>query len=76
MKSFEDMGLAVWGHSLVYGWKHGRLRWAPMWVKRLIVAIWNPIACRVWGHDVFGPFEKGDKAVCVNCCKKFPRRAP
>lgn len=83
---FRDMGLVWYKTHFAWGWKHGRLRWAPHWVRNLIMSIWNPVGCLIWGHDTFGPILEGEEEtlpdgrrirykarpkVCVNCCKEF-----
>lgn len=83
---FDDMGLVWHSNHFVWGWKHGRLRWAPRWVRSLIVAVWNNISCLIWGHETFGPIKEEEETlpdgrrirykakpkVCVNCCKEWP----
>lgn len=48
--------------------------WLPSSVQHAIVAVWNPIACRVWGHNLLD--EKalgiGPGQTCTNCSKEFP----
>lgn len=59
---------------------HGHLRWAPHWLKRAIVAVWNRIACAAFGHVVFGPWEETDDGwnarrvpvTCMHCSKTWP----
>ena len=84
---FDDMGLVWHGKSFAWGWKHGRLRWAPHWVRSAIITVVNHICCVIWGHDTFGPIEEHEETlpdgqkirwkykpkVCVNCCKEWPR---
>lgn len=61
---FSRMGLVLHKGKLSWGLRHGRLRWAPLSVRRTIVTVWNWVACRLIGHDiVFG--------VCTDCCKKL-----
>jgi hypothetical protein len=76
----DDMGLVLSGHAMLWGYKHGALRWTPHWFRHMIVTLWNYVSCRLFGHDVFGPIiEDGhvlhDK-VCVNCSKKYPFDVP
>lgn len=86
---FDDMGLVLdrKTHALTWGLEHGHLRWTPYWFRRVTVAVWNHIACAIWGHCTFGPIEEQDEVlpdgrrirykykpkVCVNCCKEWPR---
>lgn len=38
-------------HHLVYGWRGtGWTTHIPYRIQRVIVAAWNPVACRIWGH--------------------------
>lgn len=78
---FDTMGLVRHGHWLLWGYQAGRLRWAPHWLRKGIVVAWNHIACRIWGHETFGPIYEDDipgmrvKAkpkTCMHCSKVFP----
>jgi hypothetical protein len=72
----RPMGLArVSKHHLGWGWGHGALLNWPKWVKNIIVAVWNFIACRVYGHYWFEvPAERGWPAVERHCpmCRARP----
>ena len=72
---FDDMGIVLWGHSLVWGHKSGWLRWAPKFVRSTIVRIFNHITCFIFGHSIFGPiYEDGVcimRKVCTSCCKEW-----
>lgn len=49
-----DFGLCVHHgkHSLCWGWHHGFGRgWMPAALMRTIVHLWNPVACRIDGHN-------------------------
>jgi hypothetical protein len=78
MKLHDDMGLVTEEGSHALQWtRRGVLWWLPDAVLSLIVRTWNPIACRVWGHRVIGPFADDDGEVvcprmCYNCSKEFP----
>ena len=48
---FEDKGLCFSGGAIVYGYNHGVLRWAPMWLKHTICHLWNRTHCAIKGHD-------------------------
>lgn len=51
-KVFSSMGLTRSGHTLLWGFSHGHLRWTPHWFRQTIITIWNWSACRVYGHDL------------------------
>lgn len=49
-------------------------RWMPEWLMRSIVKVWNPVTCRIEGHDKLDQkaLGMGNKIVCVNCSKEWP----
>lgn len=52
MNVMSEMGLVTHDHRLLWGWKHGFGRgWVPHRILHTVVAVWNPIACRIWDHD-------------------------
>lgn len=53
-----DSGLAFHQHKLVYAWHAGRLGWLPYRYQKVIVHLWNPLACRIWGHDWIPDFDE------------------
>ena len=70
------MSKIKWGISIRQGrlcWKYSWYWWIPG--QPLLVAVWNSIACRFWGHadDLWHIYESGcigeEDAVCYNCCK-------
>lgn len=66
------MGLCLHEGALTYGLEHGALRWAPMWLKRAIVRLWNPINCMMRGHDksLLELYKAGylpEVPTCCNC---------
>ena len=52
-------------HALLYGYRRGFGQWIPHRMKRVIVDLWNPIACHLWGHERYPDFRQivwhGDK---------------
>lgn len=64
---FDEVGLVRYKHWLVYGYKHGVFINWPMFIKLAVVAVWNFISCRLFGHDAILD------DVCINCCKKNVR---
>ena len=75
----REMGLVLYHHHLLYGWKHGfGCGWLPRWVQHAIVHVFNWTTCRLFGHDVLdlrSAKEFRDRVpVCVACCKEFPGR--
>jgi len=70
----ERHGLVRIGHHLGYGYDHGFGMWLPYPVLRFIVHVWNPFACFVFGHDVYGPWDiegHHHKKFCSACCKEW-----
>lgn len=73
-------------HTLGYGYNHGfGRRWLPYWASRIIVCLWNPIACQFWGHSWFPDFEQATwlderkpdfssvtEDLCSDCSKRRP----
>lgn len=70
------VGVARLGHHLVYAVDHGWLLWAPGGVTRLLVRVWNAVACTLLGHDTLIQDDPGGPAKCVSCCRAVPRYAP
>jgi hypothetical protein len=54
---FDTNGIVRDGHHLLWGHRHGALRWAPHGVRKVIVTVWNHTACLFLGHHIIGPFE-------------------
>ena len=61
------MGLGLWRHHLVWCWKGGWGRWLPGWGLKAIIATFNHITCRLFGHDWHEELEKTGK-LCSACC--------
>lgn len=55
VNDLDDLGIVLDGHRLLYGWKHGHLRGSPRWMSRMIVTVWNRIACFLFGHSFLDP---------------------
>jgi hypothetical protein len=74
MIDFDRTGIVKMGHHLGYGSDHGALLDCPMWIKRVIVNVWNPFACYVWGHDICGPWDEEGTRInqfCSACSKEW-----
>lgn len=69
-------GIVRHGTKLLFGHKHGALLWAPGWAQYALVAVWNRVACFLFGHDIEGPFYAlGRKVVprfCSSCTREWP----
>lgn len=62
------MGLVFSGeHKLVWRWRGGWLRTWPEVIKHAIVDVWNPIACRIWGHSYLCQASPDKLPVCCDC---------
>lgn len=63
-KLFRNFGLAfINKHKLGYGYKHGfGYKWLPYFIQKIIINIWNFIACRIFGHDWFVNFDPKEGA--------------
>jgi hypothetical protein len=78
---FEDLGLVLSDRgTMAWGHRHGALRWAPRWVRKSIITVWNFVACRIVGHFIIdyreiekaiGEKVKDGRISCTNCCKEF-----
>lgn len=77
-----NMGLALTGGYLCYGWGHGWIPWAPQWFKHAVVKVWNSIFCMVHGHDTIlvdlykveakeGNVDQQPPS-CSRCCTELP----
>lgn len=63
------VGLVLINGRIGYGVGHGWFLGWPQWFHRLL-AIWNPISCRILGHDVFDYGWIGrDEKICIHCHK-------
>jgi len=72
-----NSGISRLGHHLAYRYKGGfGYRWMPYEIQNIVVAIWNNISCRLFGHDPTGeiPGDLPDSKinVCSACCKELP----
>lgn len=47
----NDLGIVVSNWRMLYGHRHGFGRWLPMWVKSIIVQMFNRSACAWTGHN-------------------------
>lgn len=67
------LGLVHSGPYLLYGHNCG-LR-LPLRLQHAIVGTWNPVACRIWGHDdacwhLYAEGHVGaDEASCLYCIR-------
>lgn len=63
------------GWRAVYGSTGGIA--LPMPLARFVGALWNNLACRLWGHNdsLWHLVEMGhipeDESVCCDCCKRL-----
>lgn len=75
-------GLVMRNGKFLFGWRRGYGRRLPHRVLMLIVDIWNPIGCRLFGHNHSLPvgFENDPDRdwsgwrgawVCGDCCRTF-----
>ena len=62
-------GLVLYKGKLYYGVRHGWCQWLPGNLLRLIVNVWNPVGCRIFGHGHLIQNEKGKDAECTDCCR-------
>jgi hypothetical protein len=67
----NGLGLVLHEGKFAYGHDHGFGVSLPMGLKRLIVRIWNPIGCRIYGHDLVQDTPH-DPIECVYCLAKMP----
>lgn len=67
------MGLGKIDHWLAYRYKGGfGYFWLPIYIKDIIVDIWNFFACRRYGHSIIGDIGDGEVInECMHCCKVF-----
>jgi hypothetical protein len=70
------MGLTYNRGVLMFGFEHGWFLWAPMWFKRGIARMWNPVACLIVGHDdievaLYMEGMLSHSPRCVNCNKEL-----
>lgn len=70
----KDLGLVLTDNNkLHYGFRRGfGLGWLPDQTQRWIVALWNEIACRIFGHnDVLWHLRdvlpRDESVECVDC---------
>ena len=83
---FSNMGLTRHGHALLWGFRHGRLRWTPHWFRHMVIVVWNWTACRIYGHDRTNlelrkwaqenPEEWGEPELIDGVWKGFPPPEP
>lgn len=52
------LGLGKKRHHLWWVWRGGWGRtWCPQWFLHAVVKVWNPVACKIWGHDWYPVFD-------------------
>lgn len=72
-------GLVFKKKRIQWGFNHGHLKWAPVWVKDAIVKTYVPISCFLFGHEIVGPLERTTQdgtvfrfsGFCPFCGKEF-----
>lgn len=72
-KAIEGQGCGiVLGENYKFLWGHNHgyfINW-PNWIKKMIVSIWNLIACKIWGHSYLGRRRPNELPTCCDCCQK------
>lgn len=69
----ESLGLHRHRHWLCYApGPRGHFWWIPFPILRVVVKIWNWVSCRLFHHEVCGPYEGEPVPFCAHCSKKFP----
>jgi hypothetical protein len=56
----------IGNHKLGWGNK-GLMQHAPYWLNKAIIAIYNPIACQIWGHSHLCQGSPAELPVCCDC---------
>ena len=70
MKKHDFGGLVFIGnHKLGWGWRHGVMRFAPDWFNKTLIAVYNPIACMIWGHSYLCQETPDKLPVCCDCSR-------
>lgn len=65
------LGLSFSEKRLRYAMRGGfGERWLPDWFLKLLVNIWNPLACAIWGHTYLCRRAPGELPVCADCMRK------
>ena len=76
---FRDLALALRKGKLVWSNGRGFGKVLPFFIKNIIISVWNPVACRFYGHEFsrgISHIDKDDNFVysrfqtCGHCCKR------